>query len=72
MRLLGETNCLVFDNFTQAEATDYFNKFGEKWWNDTDDIICIPIKKLVEEEIEGYTKFFGKDVSKCDFVIILI
>jgi hypothetical protein len=48
---LYESNCLVVD-------WDILRKvFGEKYWNDHENIICIPTNRITEEEFDKLLDF---------------
>lgn len=47
---------------TNKELDSYFKIFGDKFWNDTENQIFIPIGYLYEED--DFTEFFDKI---CDF-----
>lgn len=43
---------------TSEELTSYFKIFGDKFWNDTENQVFIPIGNLREED--DFTEFFDK------------
>jgi hypothetical protein len=46
-----ESNCLVVD-------WDILRKvFGEKYWNDRENIICVPTNRITEEEFDELLDF---------------
>jgi hypothetical protein len=52
-----ETNCIVLSHDILSQS------FGQLFWNDTEDIRCIPTKKLSEEQWKKLEKF-KLDVDK--------
>lgn len=46
-----ESNCLVVD-------WDILQKiFGEKYWNDHENVICVPTNRITEEEFDQLLDF---------------
>lgn len=57
--------------FTGIELKDYFDRFGHTFWNDTENIICIPLNKINSADLMSkYEMYFG--ISKLDFDYIII
>jgi hypothetical protein len=65
-------------NLTTDELKSYFEKFGLTFWNDNEDIICIPISDLArakepnESLLQKYYTFFGIGYGEVDNIIIFI
>jgi len=62
-----ETNCLVLKG---KESSDLiFEIFGERYWNDTENIFCAPTSELEDSEIEKLEKAGVKHVKAAQFLI---
>ncbi len=62
-----ESNCLVFED----EPKFIRDLFGDRFWNDTEDIRCIPIGNLNSRECNELRSELGVDTIKFDFIICL-
>jgi hypothetical protein len=60
-----ESNCLVVDWDILRQV------FGEKYWNNNEQIICVPTNRLTEEEFNGLSNFDLEkiDVKEAQFLI---
>ena len=69
---LYESNCVIVKGMTRLEKQNYFDEFGEDYWNDTENIICSPIADCDENFINNLKKFFGGDgdISKAQYLIM--
>lgn len=72
MKLLGETNCLVFSELTQQESESYSEKFGEHYWMDVENIVCYPVKEMNRWVKGKYETFFGCSLDKAEFLIVYL
>jgi hypothetical protein len=66
-----ETNCIIVIEMTRLEKQSYFDTFGEFYWNDTENIVCIPLQKMERDEISKLETFFsGMNFSKAQYLVI--
>lgn len=72
MMKVYETNCIVVTGLTDIETKSYFEKFGEQYYNDKEEIICIPLQKMNEFEMSKLEMFFAvdDDLSKSQYLVI--
>lgn len=70
MKNLGESNCIIME-LTGMEISSYFEKFGENYWNDTEGMVCYPLKEIRENEHlkKKFENFFNIDVDKAEYLI---
>lgn len=68
MKLLGETNCLVFSDFSKMERDSFFEKFGHGALIDCK--IFIDVRTLNEYQMKKYENFLSQSLSRVDFLIL--
>ena len=68
---ISETNCIIIVEMSQMERESYFEKFGDFYWNDAENIICIPLQQMNEHQISKLEMFFsGTNFSKAQYLVI--
>ena len=65
-----QSTAAVFDNFTPAEIDSYFERFGESYWNDTENIVCVPVEDLNKYQRDKYNFFLNTIVDLYDYLIL--
>ena len=67
---ITKPNCLVVKGLTPMEGGSYFEKFGEFYWNDTENIVCIPLDEMNEHQISKLEMFFATVLGDVQYLII--
>jgi hypothetical protein len=66
-----ETNCVDIKGMTEDEKSSYFEKFGDQYWNDSENIVCIPLTKMNIHQIAKLEMFFSTgNLSKAEYLVI--
>jgi hypothetical protein len=66
-----ETNCVIVKGMTDIEKSSYVEKFGESYWNDNEDIVCIPLHEMNIHQIAKLEMFFSTIISnRAQFLVI--
>ena len=66
-----ETNCVIVKEMTEVERRSYFEKFGESYWMDIENIICIPLREMSGDQISKLEMFFATgNLSKAQYLVI--
>jgi hypothetical protein len=70
--MICETNCVVILHLTPEEGMSYFEKFGEEYWCDIENIVCIPLNRMNEDQIKKLKMFFACDggIARAQYLII--
>lgn len=63
----------VLATLDEREQKSYFEKFGQTYWNDSEGIVCIPVKYLREIGAKDYLAkletFFNVCTNLIDYII---
>ena len=70
--MICETNCVVILHLTEQESESYFEKFASAYWNDVENMVCIPLQKMNEDQMKKLKMFFtcDGDIARAQYLII--
>ena len=66
--MIYETNCLIF---LENDIWMLKSVLGERFWNDTENIRCVPTRCVTDEECLEFDKLAGRplNIRKAQFLI---